>query len=563
MLFRNLFMLLLVLFFLNTNSSCKSSYKAIDLTNNSYKKTNGFHENDLKHWHLKDIEKDSLPGISLERAYTELLKKRKANTVIVAVLDSEINIHREGLKDRIWINKDEIPNNGIDDDNNGYIDDIHGWNYIGTQKNDSVVFSSFAYTRVIKKYDSKFKNSSREDISENEKKQFDDYKRALVYFEKELKQRKNNLATYNRIQGKYNKSREILHNYFPENNYNQEQLDSLNDIITDEEEKKYLSYMKYYLKRNINDKTINEGKKEEHIIINRNLNIEHNGKYHTKDDANDINDFPYGNNKVDGIANAYHGSEISSIIAYNNDRKEIKGIIDTAKIMSLGTSTAGDEYDKDIALAIRYAVDNGAKVINMSFGKAFSLHPEWVKDAIIYADSKNVLIVTSAGNSRLNLDTDYDYPNDVIDNERVEYANNFLKVGATTHNLDSTLISRFSNYGKNEVDVFAPGSQINCITWDDYKIDSGTSLSSAVVSGIAALIFSYYPNLTAAEVKTILMESGLPIDIMVNKPSYDKVKEKVPFKSLSKSGKIVNAYNALIMADRISKVNKRNKSISK
>ena len=511
-----------------------------------HQKTEGFSRNELDKWHLKDIEKDSFPGISLERAYTELLKKRKANTIIVAVLDTEINTNNESLKQQIWVNNNEIPNNGIDDDNNGYIDDIHGWNYIGTKENDSVVFSSFSYTRVIKKYGSKYKNSSKNDIPEKEKKHYDDYKKAIVAFNKELEYRKSNIAQYDRIQEKYTKASKIVNRYFSDNSYNQTKLDSLDAIITDEEDKKYISYMKYYLKYNINDSTINKGKKSEQKIINRNLNVEHNGRYNTNDDADDINDFPYGNNNIDGIANFHHGTQIASIIASNKGNN-----LDDVKIMFLNTSTAGDEYDKDIALAIRYAVDNGAKVINMSFGKSFSLHPEWVKEAIIYAESKNVLIVTSAGNDGIDLDNNYDYPNDKLNES--EYANNFLKVGATTYKLDSTLIASYSNYGKSEVDIFAPGSNISCLGWEKNMVDSGTSLSSAIVSGVAALIFSYYPNLTASQVKHIIMESGLSTDIMVNKPSNNSETQKVPFNSLSKSGKIVNAYNALLMASQLSK----------
>ena len=549
--FRNISIFFLTLLLLNLNS-CKPSYHAINLTNTSFKNVKDFSEEDLKSWHLKDTKMDSLPGISLERAYIELLKNRKADTIIVAVLDSEININNKALKPQIWVNKNEIPDNGIDDDANGYIDDVHGWNYIGTKENDSVVFSSFAFTRVIEKYDSKYKNSSRNNIPEIEKKHFDNYKRAIVAFNKELEYRKGNLAQYNRIQGKYKKATETLNRYFSDNNYSIAQLDSLDAIVIDEEEKKYISYMKYYLKYDINDYTINRGKSSEQKIINQNLNVKHNGKYHTKDDPNDLTDVPYGNNQVNGIANFPHGTEMASVIAANRNNNDVKGITSTVKIMCLNTSTAGDEYDKDIALAIRYAVDNGAKVINMSFSKAFSLHPEWVKDAILYAESKNVIIVTSAGNNNINLDNDYDYPNDRMDNG-LEYANNFLKIGSITHKLDSTLISRFSNYGKSEVDIFAPGSNINCLTWNKTTSDSGTSLSSAVVSGVAALIFSYYPDLTAAEVKTIIMESGLSLDLMVNKPSYEDEKEKVPFNTLSKSGKIVNAYNALIMASQISK----------
>jgi subtilisin family serine protease len=551
---RNVFILFLTPLLLHLNS-CKPSYHAIDLAHSSFEKVKDFSKEELSNWHLKDIEKDSLPGISLERAYLELLQKLTADTIIVAVLDSEININREGLKEQIWVNKNEIPNNGIDDDTNGYIDDIHGWSYIGTKKNDSVVFSSFAFTRVIAKYDAKFKNSSRAVIPEKDKQYYDDYIRALAAFNKELEYRKSNLVKYARIEGKYNKASEIVNHYLPNSDYNQAQLDSLETSVTDEEEKKYISYMKYYLKHDINNYTINKGKYSEQKIISQNLNTNHNGKYHTKDNPDDITDVPYGSNTVDGIANFHHGTEIASIIASSRNHKDVKGMLAAVKIMCLNTSTAGDEYDKDIALAIRYAADNGAKVINMSFGKAFSLHPEWVKEAVLYAESKNVLIVTSAGNNSINLDQDYDYPNDAFEGK--EYANNFLKIGATTYRLDSTLVADYSNYGKNEVDIFAPGSQIDCLTWNRTTKDSGTSLSSAVVSGVAALIFSYYPNLTAEEVKNIIMESGLTIDLMVTKPSNDEEKEKVPFNTLSKSGKIVNAYNALIMADSLSKTNKR------
>ncbi len=554
---RNLFTPALITVLFGLSFSCQPKYKAIALANStSYKKNESLSKNGLKFWHLKDIEKDSLPGISLERAYTELLKKRKAHPIIVAVLDSEVNIKHKDLKNQIWVNPKEIPENGIDDDSNGYIDDIHGWNYIGTQKNDSVVFSSFSYTEIIKKYDFKYKNLSLKEVSLNEKKQYEIYQSALKKYNKELEKRKSNLNRYIGIQKKYNKSKAILNTYFLKKNYDQKQLDSLLPAIKDEEKKKYISYMKTYLRYDINNETLVERQKVQEKMIKQNLNIKHNGRYLTKDDFNDISDFPYGNNKVDGTNKISHGTKIVSLIASKINHKEVKGIIDTAQIMCLNTSTSGDEFDKDIALAIRYATDNGARVINMSFGKSFSLHPKWVKEAIIYAESKNVLVITSSGNDGEDLDKNYNYPNDALD-DGIEYANNFLRVGATTHELDSTLVRSTSNYGKKEVDIFAPGHKINCFNWNDIAIDSGTSLSSAVVSGVAALIFSYYPNLTAAEVKEIIMESGLPIDIMVNKPSKSKEKEKVPFSSLSKSGKIVNAYNALIMADSISRVNKR------
>lgn len=218
--------------------------------------------------------------------------------------------------------------------------------------------------------------------------------------------------------------------------------------------------------------------------------------------------------------------------------------------MPLSISAFGDEHDKDISLAIRYAVDNGAKVINMSFGKEFSLYKEWVFDAIKYADKNNVLIVSSAGNDGRNLNTSEVYPNDSDINQN-EVADNFLLVGASNYNINSKMVPRFSNYGSNNVDVFAPGRKTYSTSAKKEKYETvagGTSTSSAITSGVAALLRSHYPNLTASQIKHILMDSGVKYTFPV------KIRDTLlPFNKLSKSGKIINAYNALIMADSISR----------
>lgn len=219
--------------------------------------------------------------------------------------------------------------------------------------------------------------------------------------------------------------------------------------------------------------------------------------------------------------------------------------------MALRAVPNGDEYDKDIALGIRYATDNGAKIINASFGKSYSPNVEWVYDAIKYAASKDVLIIHAAGNEGDDLDhpSHPNFPNDQINNGP-EIANNVLTVGALTSELGENLVADFSNYGKINVDVFAPGGAIySTMPGGAYDFQDGTSMAAPGAAGVAALVWSIYPNLTAAEVKKILMLSGVRSDIPVISPSDPE--KKVPFSSLSVSGRMINAYNALILAKQV------------
>jgi cell wall-associated protease len=225
--------------------------------------------------------------------------------------------------------------------------------------------------------------------------------------------------------------------------------------------------------------------------------------------------------------------------------------------MPLSISASGDEYDKDIAMAIYYAVDNGAKIINMSFGKEFSLKQEWVSEAFKYAEKNNVLLVHGSGNNRFNVDENPYYPSDIdyLHDTKKELVSNFINVGSISKRTDSTMVSPFSDYGKQNVDLFAPGEEIYVAKPNnEYGYDSGTSLAAPMVSGTAALIWLYYPKLTVQEVKNIILESGGTIDKMVIKPGTKD--EMVPFSELSKTGKILNTYNAMKMAEEVSKKKK-------
>tara|TARA_A200000113_G_C8844625_1_gene348138 strand:- start:685 stop:1647 length:963 start_codon:yes stop_codon:yes gene_type:complete len=273
------------------------------------------------------------------------------------------------------------------------------------------------------------------------------------------------------------------------------------------------------------------------------------------DDPNIMDDKPYGDSKTGhSIKDESHGTHVSGIIAASRDNKiGINGIANNVKIMAVRAVPDGDEYDKDVALGLRYAVDNGAKIINTSFGKGFSPKKEWVFEAIEYAASKDVLIVNAAGNDGNNIDFEKVFPNDSRD-LKTEISDNFLTVGAISANYNENLPASFSNYGKINVDVFAPGVQIYSTTPEnEYAKFSGTSMAAPSAAGVAALIRSYYPKLSASQVKHILMNSGTLINFEVIKPgsrSWEKPNgEKVPFSDLSVSGRIVNAYNALKMAD--------------
>jgi subtilisin family serine protease len=272
------------------------------------------------------------------------------------------------------------------------------------------------------------------------------------------------------------------------------------------------------------------------------------------DNPNDITDTKYGNNNVMGPDKneILHGTHVAGIVAQvRNNNIGGDGVANNVQILTVRAVPDGDEYDKDIALGIRYAVDNGAKVINGSFGKSFSPHKQWVYDAIKYAEKKDVLIVHAAGNSAEDIDSYDNFPND-SDDKITEFADNMITIGALNFEYGDKVVARFSNIGKVNVDVFAPGVKIYATTPNDtYKYLQGTSMASPNVAGVAALIRSYYPKLSASQVKHILMDSGVAIstDVVVG----GKPADVRSFTALSQSGKIVNAYNALLMAEKMSK----------
>ena len=486
-----------------------------------------FTDEKKKNWHNLDLEKDSIPGMSVERAYSELLNGLKAKKVIVAVIDAGIDINHEDLNELIWVNKDEIPNNGIDDDKNGYVDDINGWNFLGESYNETLEM-----TRLI-----------RDNLNENRR-----YDSALKTVKSKLDDRKKNIDFYNNLILQIENASEIIKTYLEKDSFSDQDLENIitNDSIILDSKK----MIQYYNSIDVDVDYLKDGIEYFSDQVNYHYNINFNGRDVVGDNIYDINDTDYGNSNVlHSKKSEDHGTHVAGIIAgIRNNNIGNNGINNNLEIMALRAVPNGDEYDKDIALAIRYAVDNGARIINMSFGKSYSSNPEWVIDAIKYADENNVLIVHAAGNDAEDLDVikNENYPNDQYLGKD-EFSNNFITVGASTINYNKNLIASFSNYGSENVDVFAPGYNVySLLPENDYESLSGTSMAAPAVSGVASLILSYFPRITAQKLKSIILESGLKVDIKI---SHDE-KENIYLNSISKTGKIVNAYNALIMASK-------------
>ena len=493
-------------------------------------------EEESKVWSYSDLKNDSIPGMSLDKAYS-FLQGKKGVEVVVGVVDSGTDLLHEDLRDVAWVNVKEIENNGIDDDKNGYIDDINGWNFLGT-----IYKEHLEYERIVK-----------DPIIADE----ETLKEATEFYNKKVDGAEANKKRYGQMLQMVTNVDSTLSKYFKNKNYSK---DDVMDASTDDNAlKQSLSIAKQMYGNGL--RSLSQAIQELNSLVDKADELLNGDSLKNEyrnilgDDPNIMDDKPYGDSKTGhSIKDESHGTHVSGIIAASRDNKiGINGIANNVKIMAVRAVPDGDEYDKDVALGLRYAVDNGAKIINTSFGKGFSPKKEWVFEAIEYAASKDVLIVNAAGNDGNNIDFEKVFPIDSRD-LKTEISDNFLTVGAMSANYDENLPASFSNYGKINVDVFAPGVQIYSTTPEnEYAKFSGTSMAAPSAAGVAALIRSYYPKLSASQVKHILMNSGTLINFEVIKPgsrSWEKPNgEKVPFSDLSVSGRIVNAYNALKMAD--------------
>lgn len=517
-------------------------------------------------WHLTDKNESGIYGISLDKAY-RLLQGKKSTPVVVAVLDSGVDTLQEDLIDVLWRNPKEIPHNGVDDDKNGYVDDIFGWNFLGGKDGSGVTVDSDERSRVYYKFRNQFegKDINPDTLS----------KEALYYYNMWTKAKAEMFETNESVDililkmayQNLSKADSLLQKVMGKAVFTGEELEKMNppservnwaksalvelmraNGSMETTNKKFMEEFKEYLdgeQRKADAKEREPEKFREKIV---------------QDNYDDIRDRYYGNNKVFIDAKAdLHGTHVAGVIAAKrNNKLGVDGIADNVKIMVVRVVPDGDEHDKDVALGIRYAVDNGAKIINMSFGKYFSPEKKWVDEAVKYAQSKGVLLVAAAGNESRNADSAIHYPNRVMLDGSI--ATNWIAVGASSDpSIDqitpsdgspfSSYTAAFSNYGKSQVDVFAPGTRIySTQPGNSYGNLDGTSFSSPIVAGIAALIMEYFPQLTAEQVKFAIEKSATPLTADVLKPGTN---EKVKLADLCKTGAIVNAYEAIKLASTL------------
>jgi subtilisin family serine protease len=514
-------------------------------------KTAELTEAELKAWSSKDLQNDTIPGMGVERTYQEIIKDKVGKTIIVAVVDSGIDIEHEDLKNVMWVNTKEIPGNGIDDDKNGYVDDIHGWNFLG-----DIVKENMEYVRIVRKLKPKYDGKTKASVSAVDSAEFALFEKANTEYTKEVEQNKANVARYSGMLGALKPAHAAISEKLGKKDYSKEDLSGIENPEGEQKEQvalltqmlNYSDNIPSFIERIQGGVDYFQGRLDSHFDTSTDFRAV------IGDNPDDNSNPYYGNNDVDGPdpkkADAKHGTHVAGIIAAQRDNGiGMNGVAQNVQIMAVRAVPDGDEYDKDIANAIRYAVDNGAKVINTSFGKYYSTHPQWVWDALIYASENDVLVVNAAGNEGTDLDTIQVYPNDQV-GVGAEISDTFLTVGALNYSYGSDLLANFSNYGKVNVDVFSPGVEIWATTpLDTYEYLQGTSMASPNVAGVAAMLRSYYPKLSAKQIKRVLMDSGLSVQMDVVLGGDPENKNK--FENISTSGKMVNMYNAFIMASRM------------
>jgi cell wall-associated protease len=525
-----------------------------------------------KIWYQQDSASDFVDGISLNKAY-EFLKGKKSTPIIVAVIDSGVDTTHEDLKKILWTNKKEIPGNGIDDDHNGYVDDVHGWNFLGNKNGDNLEKASDERSRVYYKYKDRFdgKVIDTNTLSTDEKWSYEEWKKAAAQMTISSDDQME-VMMLEALDKTLRKQDVVLQEELGKTEYSLNDLEQSQNLSAKGKQAK-TSYINILKIEQVDSSTTNtailsdleeylDAKKSE--LENKTTAPPDYRALTIKDNYYDINDKYYGNNDIMG-PDADHGTHVTGIIGAQRDNNiGVNGIADNVQVMMIRAVPDGDEYDKDIALAIKYAVDNGAKVVNMSFGKSFSPEKKWVDEAVKYAEDNDVLLVHAAGNESNNIDSVDNFPNSSFLYIHDE-PKNFITVGAygdPTVN-DGKFIAYFSNYGKNSVDVFAPGVKIYSTVPHSYAYHDGTSMASPVVTGVAALIRSYYPQLSAEQVKFAIEKSSMQTGV-VNKPVRDDNTTIIPVEmsELAKGG-VINANGALELASTLKPDVKKNQTNNK
>lgn len=509
-----------------------------------------------KDWHHLDEEQTRFRGISSRLAYNTFLSDKTSDKqVIVAVIDGGIDADHEDLKANMWVNEDEIPGNGIDDDENGYTDDIHGWNFIGGPDGENVDHDTFELTRIYRRMEPKFADADTTQMSPEEREQYAYFKKIRSDYEDKIREQVSQYENIRSLEQSMDQAKQILNDYYSDSTYTYEEL---LDLQPQNQQQQFAqNVMLYVMENDIDSTLIAEQKKQVYEFAKYGYNPDFYTRQIVGDNYEDKTERFYGNNDVAG-PDPTHGTHVAGIIAaIRSNETGMDGVSSNTRIMGIRAVPNGDERDKDVANAIRYAVDNGADVINMSFGKGYSPYKEVVDAAVKYAEENGVLLVHGAGNDASDTDTKPSFPTDqygkgISDEGASEL---WISVGATSWKPNEDFVANFSNYGDESVDIFAPGVDIYSTMPDnEYEFQDGTSMASPVVAGVAALIMAYYPNLSASQVKDIILQSAVRYpDQQVILPNQQGSNEPmVPFGSLSVTGGVINVDRALQEAEKIS-----------
>ncbi|GAB3288783.1 S8 family peptidase [Hymenobacter tenuis] len=502
-------------------------------------------------WHLLDPQQDGgIMGISARRAYAELLQGKTATPVLVAVIDAGVDTAHVDLKRILWRNTKEIAGNGQDDDRNGYVDDLLGWNFLGGPDGRNINQETVEETRLMAKLQPLYAGKTRTSVPAAKRPEYDLYVQVKKSYEAKVKENAQRLQEFSQAYAENAQGAEGLKQALGVTRLDTATL--RNPPTPDLKLRAVTNGLYHTLLQtgfaSLDDvlEEMKKGLKETQDELDYGLNLKYNPRPIVGDRPEDVKQRDYGNRDVHG-PDPMHGTHVAGIIAADQENSlGVLGVASQVKIMAVRAVPDGDERDKDVANAIRYAVDNGAQIINMSFGKYYSPQRQAVEEAIKYAGSKGVLLVHSAGNESNDLGKVVQYPASVFLNG--QQIPNLLTVGASSRTNDENLVADFSNYSKTQVDVFAPGNQIySTLPGSRYGNLSGTSMAAPVVAGMAAVLKSYFPQLTAEQLKRIIMQSAVPYHTKVRKPGSTTL---VDFAELSRTGGLVNLYRAVQLAQQ-------------
>jgi subtilisin family serine protease len=495
---------------------------------------------------LLDATANHVFGIGAERAKRELLAgKQPKKVVLVAVIDGGIDTAHASLKPNLWSNPKETPGNAVDDDNDGYVDDVRGWDFIGGRDGKDVHYDTFELTRLHARCTGAAPGS-QPPSTPAEKEMCN---KIAEDFNKKVAETKEQMQQIDQISAVYDQIIPILRSAVGSDSLTVSNVAAVRPSRTDVARAREI-----YLQlagHGITPKDVKEAKEGTASQLQYGLNLTYDPRSIVGDNYGNTAERRYGNPDVMG-PDAKHGTHVAGIIGgVRSGTAGTEGVASSVRLMMIRAVPDGDERDKDIANAIRYATDQGASIISMSFGKSYSPQKTAVDDAVKYADSKGVLMVHAAGNDSEDNDKKPSFPTPYYAGGGK--AQNWIEVGASSWRGGDSLVAPFSNYGHQKVDVFAPGVDIlSTVPGGGYDRESGTSMAAPVVAGIAALLMSYYPELSAGDVKRIILSTvtPLPNQPVLRPTPGGEPSPKVLFGTLSATGGIVNAYNAVQMAEQ-------------